>query len=143
MVQAERTFTPQEAFKRVGHLENLDAIASISLKILNDSKSGLWAVALTDAERELLGKFDSRLKNYAEVSRASWAELKEDCLLLIGSQVAAVIDHLVSAMRTPAIAESAIRSAGFALIQANEAKAKVVCTAFMRSTLASAMGDEG
>lgn len=140
MVQAERTLTPQEAFNRVGHLENLDAIAAISMTILNDKKSGLWSVALDDAERELIGKFDDSLKNYGDVSRATWAQIKEDCLLLIGSHVAAVIDHLVSAMRTPAIAESAIRSAGFGLIKANEAKAKAACTAFMRQTLSKAIG---
>lgn len=139
MAQAERTLTPQEAFNRVGHLENQDAIAAISATILDDKKSGLWTVALNDAERELIGKFDASLKNYTEVSRAAWAQIKEDCLLLIGSHVAAVIDHLVSAMRTPAIAESAIRSAGFALIKANEAKAKATCTAFMRQTLSKAV----
>ena len=50
-------------------------------------------------------------------------------------------DHLVSGLRTPAIAESAIRSAGIALIEANGAKAKQSSQEFMRSLLAAELLD--
>ena len=67
--------------------------------------------------------FETLLADYVGTTREQWAGLKE-CLLLLGSHIASSIDHLISGLRTPAIAESAIRSAGFALIAANEAKAK-------------------
>ena len=51
------------------------------------------------------------------------AGLKEDCLMLLGSPVSSCIDHLISRLRAPAITESALRSAGMALIAANKAKA--------------------
>lgn len=133
----DRTQTPQEAFAHVGNLESKEAIAGISREMMQHTQSGLWAVAMTGEERALLGRFEKRLANYEQTTRAEWAALKEDCLLLIGSPVASVVDHLVSAMRTPAIAESAIRSAGWQLIQANEAKAKANATGFMREILRS------
>lgn len=135
----ERTNTPQEYFAHVGNLENEDAIAAIAKQMLQHSVSGLWSVALSDEERELLGHFERLLNNYQSASREQWAGLKESCLLLLGSQVANVVDHLTSAMRTPAIAESAIRSAGFALIAANEARAKRQSQEFMRSVLSAAI----
>ncbi|MEN8444175.1 MAG: hypothetical protein ABG776_04080 [Cyanobacteria bacterium J06555_13] len=57
----------------------------------------------------------------------------------MSSHIASAIDHLISGLRTPAIAESAIRSAGFALIAANEAKAKQSSQEFVRSLLAQAI----
>jgi hypothetical protein len=50
-----------------------------------------------------------------------------------------MFDHLISGLRTPAIAESAIRSAGLALITANEAKAKSTAQTFMRDVLLRAI----
>ena len=135
----DRTDTPQEYFAHVGNLENEDAIAAIAKRMLQHEASGLWAVALSDEERELLGHFERLLNSYQDASREQWAGLKESCLLLLGSQVANVVDHLTSAMRTPAIAESAIRSAGFALIAANEARAKRQSQAFLRSVLSDAI----
>lgn len=131
----ERTNTPQEAFAHVGNLESQEAIALISKQMLSHSQTGLWAVALNDDERELLGKFEAKLADYENVSRSEWAELKESCLLLLGSPVASVIDHLISALRTPAIAESAIRSAGWQLMQAAQEKAKLQSQQFMRDVL--------
>lgn len=130
-----RTHTPQEYFAHVGNLESQDAIASVAKQMLHHSASGLWAVAITDDERELLGHFERLLSAYQTTSRGQWAGLKESCLLLLGSQVASVVDHLTSAMRTPAIAESAIRSAGLALIAANEEKARTTSRRFMRVLL--------
>lgn len=65
--------------------------------------------------------FETLLSDYAGATREQWAGLKESCLLLLSSHIASAIDHLISGLRTPAIAESAIRSAGFALIAANAA----------------------
>lgn len=131
----ERTLTPQESFPHVGNLESQDAIAGIARQMLTHSQAGLWAVALDDEERSLLGQFEALLSNYQGTTRAQWAEIKEACLLLLGSEVGGVIDHLVSAMRTPAIAESAIRSAGWQLIKANQTKAEARAQEFMRSIL--------
>ena len=131
----ERTDTPQEYYPHVGNLESQDAIATIARQMLTHSQAGLWAVALGDEERSLLGKFEALLSGYQQATRAEWAGLKESCLLLLGSEVASVIDHLVSAMRTPAIAESAIRSAGWQLIKANQTKAEARAQDFMRSIL--------
>ena len=134
-VARERTDTPQEYFPHVGKLESQEAIAAISRQMLAHSEAGLWAIALDDEERSLLDRFESLLSNYQETTRVQWAELKEACLLLLGSPIASVIDHLVSAMRTPAIAESAIRSAGWQLVKANQAKAEARAREFMRSVL--------
>ncbi len=139
MQTQDRTHTPQEFFAHVGHLEDQAAIALISKEMLSHSQWGLWAVALDDDDRSLLGQFEALLSNYQETTRSQWAALKESCLMLLGSHVASSIDHLISAMRTPAIAESAIRSAGFALIAANEAKAKKSSQQFMRSILGRAV----
>jgi hypothetical protein len=138
----DRTQTPQEAFAHVGNLENQEAIALISKQMLGHTQSGLWAVAVDDDDRALLGKFEAKLADYEGTTRAEWAELKEQCLLLLGSPVASVVDHLISALRTPAIAESAIRSAGWQLIQANEAKARLNAQGFMRKIMSNVIGTE-
>ena len=65
--------------------------------------------------------------------------MKESCLMLLGSPIASCVDHLISGIRTPAIAESALRSAGTALIEANEKKAKQDSEHFMRQTFHEAM----
>ena len=52
--------------------------------------------------------------------RKDIGRVKEIALLHWGSPVMSVVDYLGSAMRTPAIAESAIRSAGNALFEAAE-----------------------
>lgn len=135
MQLTEKTDTPQEHFPHVGSLESQDAIAVIAKQMLGHTQSGLWAVAITDDERALLGLFEAKLSDYRATSRGDWATLKESCLLLLGSPIASVVDHLISAMRTPAIAESAIRSAGWQLIQANQDKAKARSQELMRDIL--------
>ena len=141
MQAIDRTQTPQEHFPHVGSLENQDAIAHIAKQMLQHTQHGLWTACIETAERDLLTRFEELLSDYQKTSREQWAGLKESCLKLLGSQVATTIDHLVSAMRTPAIAESAIRSAGFALIAANETKAKTASQAFVRDMLCSAIKD--
>lgn len=139
MQAIDRTQTPQETFPHVGALENQAAIAHIAKQMLQHTQFGLWAACLEPDERNLLQRFEELLSDYQSTSREQWADLKERCLMLLGSQVATTIDHLVSAMRTPAIAESAIRSAGFALIAANEAKASAASQGFVRDMLANAI----
>ena len=58
--------------------------------------------------------------SYSTLQKEEWGRLKELCLLVHSSPVSNAIDYLASAHRTPAIAESAIRSAGSALYAANE-----------------------
>ncbi|MEL7071668.1 MAG: hypothetical protein AAGN15_23875 [Cyanobacteria bacterium J06581_3] len=97
--------------------------------------------ACLDVEEEaLLKAFETLLSDYAGTTRERWAGLKGSWLLLLGSHIASSIDHWISGLRTPAIAESAIRSAGFALVAANEAKAKQSSQGFMRSLLAQSVG---
>jgi hypothetical protein len=137
MVQSTvRTNTPQEYFAHVGKLESQEAIALIAKKMLAHKQYGLRQVCLDAEEAELLQSFEKLLSDCKGTSRAQWAGLKESCLLLLGSHIASCIDHLISGLRTPAIAESAIRSAGLALIAANEEKAKQSSQRFMRSLLA-------
>ena len=134
-----RTNTPQEYFAHVGSLESQEAIALIAQKMISHAQVGLKHSCLCTEEEKLLEAFEVLLVDYAGTTREQWDGLKESCLLLLGSQIASSIDHLISGLRTPAIAESAIRSAGIALIAANEAKAKQSSQEFMRSLLARAI----
>lgn len=59
--------------------------------------------------------------------------------MLLGSHIASYVAHLISGLGTPAITESAIRSAGTALITANEEKAKQSSPRFMRQLLAQSI----
>ena len=127
-----RTNTPQEYFAHVGNLESQEAIALIAQQMISHEQYGLHQACLDVEEEALLEAFKMLLADYAGTSREQWAGLKESCLLLLGSHIASAIDHLISGLRTPEIAESAIRSAGFALIAANEAKAKQSSQRFMR-----------
>lgn len=60
----ERTDTPQEHFPHVGSLESQEAIAAISQHMLSHTQAGLWAVAISDEERALLGQFETQLSQY-------------------------------------------------------------------------------
>lgn len=131
-----RTNTPQEYFAHVGSLESQEAIAHVARQMLIHEKNGLLQACLGVDEKELLQAFGKLLEDYERTTREQWAGLKESCLLLLGSPVASCVDHLISGLRTPAIAESAIRSAGMALIAANEAKAEQSSQSFMRGLLA-------
>jgi hypothetical protein len=137
-----RTNTPQEYFAHVGSLESQGAIALIAQQMLHHEQCGLNQVCLDAAEEKLLQAFEVLLFDYEGTTREQWAGLKESCLLLLGSYIASSIDHLISGLRTPAIAESAIRSAGLALIAANEAKAKQSSQIFMRELLAQSIYSE-
>ncbi|KPQ32782.1 MAG: hypothetical protein HLUCCA11_20575 [Phormidesmis priestleyi Ana] len=134
-----RTNTPQEYFAHVGSLESQEAIALIAYQMLNHEQCGLKQVCLDGEEETLLQAFETLLSDYECTSREQWARLKESCLLLLGSPIASCVDHLISGLRTPAIAESAIRSAGLALIAANQKKAELSSQGFMRSLLAQAI----
>lgn len=138
-----RTDTPQEYFAHVGNLESQKAIANIARQMIKHEQYGLKHVYIEPAEEELIQAFDELVFSYSETTREQWAGLKESCLMLLGSPIASCIDHLISGLRTPAIAESAIRSAGIALIAANEAKAKQSSQNFMRSLLTRAVGQCG
>ena len=117
-----RTQTAQEQYAHVGNLENPDAIASIAIELLN-ADDGFYSACLTRDEHQLCNQLQKLLSQYPDTTRADWAALKEACLRQLGSHVASAIDHIASAMRTPAIAESALRSAGWALIEANKTAA--------------------
>jgi hypothetical protein len=107
--------------------------------MLNHEQCGLNQVCLEAAEEKLLQTFETLLSDYEDTTREQWAGLKESCLILLGSHIASCVDHLISGLRTPAIAESAIRSAGLALIAANEAKAEQSSQSFMRELLAQSI----
>lgn len=133
-----RTNTPQEYFKHVGLLESQEAVASVARKMLQDECNGLVQACISQDERELLEAFSMLLSNH-NTSREQWAGMKESCLMLLGSPIASCVDHLISGLRTPAIAESALRSAGMALIEANEKKTRQNSECFMRQTFREAM----
>ena len=134
-----RTDTPQEYFAHVGNLESQAAITLIAQQMLNHEQCGLKQACLDGEEEKLLQAFEMLLSDYESTSREQWAGLKESCLLLLGSHIASCVDHLISGLRTPAIAESALRSAGMALISANEVKAKQSSQGFMRQVLTQAI----
>ena len=130
-----RTHTPQEYFAHVGNLESQKAIAHVAQSMLNHKQCGLKYACVDAEEEKLLQAFETLLSEFEGITREQWAGLKESCLMLLGSHIATCIDHLISGLRTPAIAESALRSAGFALISANEARAKQSSQSFMRQIL--------
>ena len=136
-----RTDTPQEYFAHVGNLESQAMIALIARQMLSHEQCGLKQACLDAEEEDLLQAFEILLSDYEGATREQWAGLKESCLLLLGSSIASSIDHLISGLRTPAIAESALRSAGMALIAANEAKAKHSSQSYMRQLLARTIYD--
>ena len=138
----QATLTPQNTdltFPLVGSLENHDTISQIGLAMLNHAECGLFAIAKDDNwialdnnsdgprlnESLLCRHLKKRLEGHPETSREEWARLKEFALLLHGGPLASCIDYLASAMRTPAISESAIRSAGMAFYDANSQKSEV------------------
>ena len=134
-----RTNTPQEYFAHVGSLESQSAITLIAKQMLSHEQYGLKQVCLDSKEEDLLQAFEILLSDYEGTTREQWAGLKESCLILLGSHIASCVDHLISGLRTPAIAESAIRSAGIALITSNEEKAKQSSQRFMRQLLAQSL----
>ena len=136
-----RTNTPQEYFAHVGNLESQKAIANIARQMIDHQQHGLKQVYIDPAEEELIRAFDELVFSYSQTTREQWAGLKESCLMLLGSPIASCIDHLISGLRTPAIAESALRSAGIAMIAANEAKAKYSSQTFMRNILTQTIYD--
>ena len=135
----EQTLTPQNAFPLVGSLEDKSRICEISRRMLAPVGSGLKNCAIGDDEDALLVAFEERLSDCQEIDREGWALMKEHCLTLLGSPVASCVDHLCSALRTPAIAESALRSAGHALIEANRRKAEHDAQSYIRSLFIEAI----
>lgn len=141
------TNTPQEYLAHVGNLESQEAIAHIAQKMITHEQSGLRQACVEIGEEELLRAFETLLNICDTTSREQWAELKESFLLLLGSPIASCVDHLISGLRTPAncqvsagaIAGSAIRSAGIALIDANEDKARKSSQNFIRQILVQAI----
>ena len=115
----QQTLTPQNAFPLVGSLEDADAIAQIG-KLLLGEQCGLMDASVNKEEKWLCKHYRQRLDSYPDVDREQWGRLKELCLLVHSSPVSNAIDYLASAHRTPAIAESAIRSAGTAMYAASE-----------------------
>ena len=133
------TNTPQEYFAHVSSLESPRVIALTAQQMLGHGQCELNQACLGAEEKELLQTFEMLLSDYEGTSREQWAGLKESCLLLRGLHIASYVDHLISGLRTPVIAESAIRSAGVALIAANEEKAKQSSQRFMRELLAQSI----
>ncbi|MEO1396455.1 MAG: hypothetical protein AAFV90_26500 [Cyanobacteria bacterium J06634_5] len=114
-----RTNTPQQYFEHVGNLESQTAIARIAQQMVNHEECGLKYTYVNVGEENLLQAFDVLLANHSSTSREEWVGLKESCLLLLGPPTASCIDYLISGLRTSAIAELAIWSAGMALIFTN------------------------
>lgn len=138
----DQTLTPQNAFPLVGNLEDKGRICELANRMVAPLGNGLMDCAIGDDEEALLTAFQQRLSACQETSREGWALIKEHCLTLLGSPVANCVDHLCSALRTPAIAESALRSAGIALIEANKRKAEHDARSFMRSLFIEAIEEE-
>mgnify|MGYP001067831791 CR=1 FL=1 len=132
------TATAQNQYALAGRLENESVIASIALKMVGDSDHGLKHLCLEEAETTLCDRITALLNTYSETDREDWAELKIECLKQHGSPIASCIDHLASAARTPAISESALRSAGYAHYEASERKARHTSQAWFRNLIVTA-----
>lgn len=122
---SEQTLTPQNAFPLVGSLEDTAAIKAVALALLQHAEVGLLTLAQQEDEQRLCRLAINLFTAYPkDTTREEIGRLKEIALLSWGSPIAACIDYLCSAARTPAIAESAIRSAGTALFHASEVSGK-------------------
>ncbi len=108
--------------------------------MLSHEQCGLKQVCLDAEEEDLLQAFETLLSDYEGTTREQWAGLKESCLLLLGSHIASCVDHLISGLRTPAIAESAIRSAGMDMVGGNGVPSADVITSNRSPTLTSGPG---
>jgi len=116
-----QTLTPQNAFPLVGSLEDEQAIKAVALRLVTDEAAGLLKCCLSEDQRLVCRHLLRVLAKYPEeAKRKEIGRVKEIALLHWGSPVMSAVDYLGSAMRTPAIAESAIRSAGNALFEAAE-----------------------
>ena len=116
-----QTLTPQNAFPLVGSLEDEQAIKAVALRLVTDEAAGLLKCCLSEDERFVCRHLLRVLDKYPDkAKRKEIGRVKEIALLHWGSPVMSAVDYLGSAMRTPAIAESAIRSAGNALFEAAE-----------------------
>lgn len=120
-------------------LEDRDAICAIAKMMLNHPERGLKANALNKQEISLMTAFGTLLNNCPETSREQWARMQEACLLHLGNPVATTIEQLCSALRTPTLAESALRAAGQALIEVNKRRAEWGAKEFMRELFAQAI----
>ena len=133
-----QTATAQNQYPLAGRLENESVIAAIALKMLEDKRYGLKKLCIDDEEMSLCDRITTLLNTYSEVDREDWAEIKIECLKQHGSPIASCIDHLASAARTPAISESALRSAGYAHYEASERKARREAQTWFRELIVNA-----
>ena len=115
------TLTPQNAFPLVGSLEDEKAIKAVALRLITDDAAGLLRCCISDDEQLVCRHLLRVLDKYPDdAKRKEIGRVKEIALLHWGSPIMSAVDYLASAMRTPAIAESAIRSAGNAMFEAAE-----------------------
>lgn len=115
----DQTLTPQNAFPLVGSLEDEKAIRAVALRLITDEAAGLLRCSISEEERLVCRHLLRVLDKYPNnTRREEIGRVKEIALLYWGSPIMSAIDYLGSAMRTPAIAESAIRSAGNAMFEA-------------------------
>lgn len=110
--------------------------------MIDDPRLGLAAMPVEAEEKALLDRFRQLLENPAQTAREEWAALKEASLMLAGSEISDCVSFLCSGLRTPAVAESTLRSAANALIKANESKAKRQTQQFFRGLIGKYIGAE-
>ncbi|MEM9482131.1 MAG: hypothetical protein AAGA83_00410 [Cyanobacteria bacterium P01_F01_bin.116] len=134
MVQAP-VRVPQDQFKCVGPLEDLDNIKAICWEFINKDNLGLKYCCTSDDEVQLTSDLMDLIENGAD--QAEWAKFKTKCVMMTGSHVALCANHMASAFRTPRIAESALSSASKELIESNLEKVKKQTIDFARSVFAS------
>ncbi|MEM9005720.1 MAG: hypothetical protein AAGE59_19625 [Cyanobacteria bacterium P01_F01_bin.86] len=143
MIANPQTRTPQNVaalFPLSGNLENIETVAAIALAIINDQSLGLLVCCQDDSERELTHDIRDLVSQASNIDRDTWARAKEQALLLGGSPVADCLSFLVSGLRTPAVAESTLRSALGALKHANERRIDNETESFFRGLIKHAIG---
>lgn len=62
-------------------------------------------------ELKLINKLETYLQETEDITREQWTQLKDDCLILVGSEIASTLSKICSAWRTPDIALSCFRDA--------------------------------
>lgn len=143
MIVNPQTRTPQNVavlFPLSGNLENIETVAAITLAIIGDQDLGLLVCCQDGAERELTSYIGDLVSRASDIDRDTWARAKERALLLGGSPVADCLSFLVSGLRTPAVAESTLRSALGALKKANERRIDYQTESFFRGLIKNAIG---
>lgn len=87
---------------------------------------------VTDEERVLIHRLNRGLDMAEQMTKADWTDLKEDCLMMVGSEVASTISKICSAWRAPDIALSCFRDASEKFLEVCAANQKIYAAQMLK-----------